>query len=112
MDIEQLTNSVIKVSRSVDELELSIVQAYDSFLLKYGAGHKYVDRLESYFSAIDKQREYIEEIQDYLKLGDHIMVYEISTKIVAISDMIKNDAKSFLFSINSDDKEQIAETIH
>lgn len=108
----ELDKMAVKLSNSVNELELSIIHAYDSFLQKYGPGHKYVDRLESYFSAIDKQREYIEELQKHLKNEDLAMIYEVSSKIVAISDMVKNDAKAFLYSINSDDKEDIAETVH
>jgi hypothetical protein len=41
------------------------------------------------------------------------MIYDISNKIVAISELIKNDAKSFLFSMNAEGaKELITDTIH
>jgi hypothetical protein len=113
MDTKLFMDMIIKLSRSVNELEYSVMQAYDSFILKYGAGHKYIERLESYFPAIDKQREYIDQLEDCVKRNDFQMIYDISNKIVAISELIKNDAKSFLFSMNAEGaKELITDTIH
>lgn len=109
---------VNKLSRSVNDLEYSVMQAYDSFLNKYGAGSLYVSRLESYFSAIDKQRVFIDELERCVLDKNYTMTYHIANKIVAISEMIKNDARSLLFSINSDGTEHkspddsVNETIH
>lgn len=113
MDTTNFMEMIVKLSRSVNELEYSVMQAYESFLTKYGAGHQYIDRLESYFPAIDKQREYIDQLEECVKNSDYKMIYDISNKIIAISEMIKNDAKSFLFSMSSEGaKEVINEPIH
>ena len=113
METTHFMDLIAKLSRSVTELEYSVMQAYDSFLVKYGPGHEYIDRLESYFPAIDKQREYIDQLEDCVKNSDFQMIYDISNKIIALSEMIKNDAKSFLYSMSSEGvKETINEPIH
>ena len=104
---------ITKLSQSVNELEYSVMQAYDSFLTKYGAGSEFVARLESYFNAIDKQREFIDELELCVRNKNYALMYEISNKIVAISDLIKNDARSLLFSMSSETTDNTAnETIH
>jgi hypothetical protein len=89
------------LSRTVNELEFSVMQAYEQFLAKYGVGHEYSSRLESYFPAIDKQREYIDELDSYIKTGELHKFYDVATKIRALSDMIKTDAKDFLLSMGT-----------
>ena len=104
---------IVKLSRSVDELEYSVMQAYDSFLAKYGTGSEYVTRLESYFDVIDKQREFINELEVCVNNKNYAAIYDISNKIIAISDLIKTDAKSLLFSMSSENVDEMnTETIH
>lgn len=114
METQILNDMIVKLNQSVNELEYSVMQAYDSFLNKYGAGNPYVTRLECYFAAIDKQREFIDQLELCVNNKDYSTIHTISNKIVAISELIKNDARSLLFSIgagahNEDVKE---ETIH
>lgn len=101
MDVEFLKDIIKTLSISVTELELSVIHAYDQFLVKYGVGHVHVNRLESYFPAIDKQREYIEDLDKCLLSGDAARFYEVSMKVRALSELIKNDAKSLLTYMNT-----------
>lgn len=113
MENYMMIEMIVKLSKSVDELEYSVMQAYDSFLAKYGAGSQYVNRLESYFDAIDKQREFINELESCVNAKNYAGIYDISNKIVAISELIKTDAKSLLFSMSSENiDESVNETIH
>lgn len=113
MDENAFSDMIEKLSRAVSELEYSVLQAYDSFLTKYGAGHKYINRIESYFPAIDKQKDCIEQLRVCLKQNDFRSVYDISNKICAISELIKSDAKSLLFSMGSSGvQECVNELVH
>lgn len=115
MNPEDFQTIISLLSRTVTELEYSVVQAYDQFLLKYGAGHEYSARLESYFPAIDKQREYIDELDKHFADGNFIEFHRVAAKIRALSNMVKDDAKSFLSSISSGEPtfaEWSDETIH
>jgi hypothetical protein len=108
-----MLDMVVKLSNSVNELEYSVMQAYDSFLSKYGAGHKHITRLESYFPAIDKQREYIDQLEELVKQKNFAAVYDVSNKVIALSEMIKNDARSFLFSLSSENFDETnSEVVH
>ena len=98
--MDQSFDAIIReLSRTVNELEYSVMQAYEQFLAKYGVGHEYSSRLESYFPAIDKQREYIDELDFHIKKGELEKFYDVATKIRALSEMIKTDAKDFLLSM-------------
>lgn len=115
MNRDEFDNIISLLSRTVTELEYSVVQAYDQFLFKYGAGHPYSARLESYFPAIDKQREYIDELEKYFADGNFIEFHSVTAKIRALSNMVKEDAKSFLGYISSGEStftEWSNETVH
>lgn len=101
MDTQPLKELLQTLATGVNELEISVMYAYDQFLIKYGAGHSHVTRLESYFPAIDKQREYIDELESCLLSNDLTKFYEVSIKVKALSELIKNDAKSLLTYMNT-----------
>jgi hypothetical protein len=96
MDIQAIKLVIDTLSTTVNELELSVMHAYEQFLSKYGVGHEHVNRLESYFPAIDKQREYIVELDECIATKDFERFHEVATKVRALSELIKNDAKSLL----------------
>jgi hypothetical protein len=96
MDIQATQLVIETLSTTVNELELSVMHAYEQFLTKYGVGHEHVTRLESYFPAIDKQREYITELSRCLAIKDFERFHDVATKVRALSELIKNDAKSLL----------------
>lgn len=97
-EIEEVLRTLAK---TVCELEYSVMQAYEQFLAKYGVGHEYSNRLESYFPAIDKQHLFITEMDDLAKKGDFEAVLNKAAKIRALSEMIKEDARSFLTTMNT-----------
>lgn len=101
MNVDSIKIVIQTLSSVVDDLELSVMQAYDQFLLKYGAGHVHVTRLESYFPAIDKQRLYIEELNECLVSMDLIRFNEIACKVRALAELVKNDAKSLLLYMST-----------
>lgn len=96
MNIEAIKLVIQNLSTTVNELELSVMHAYEQFLAKYGVGHEHVSRLESYFPAIDKQREYINELDECIVSQDFEKFHDVATKVRALSELIKNDAKSLL----------------
>lgn len=96
MNIESIKIVIETLSNTVNELELSVMHAYEQFVTKYGPGHVHVSRLESYFPAIDKQREYIDELNMCLVEKDFVKFHDISSKVRALSELIKNDAKCLL----------------
>jgi hypothetical protein len=94
-DIQQLKNVRNVLVTALDDLELSIVEAYESLKIKYGEEHFCIKRLHSYFPAIDLQRQYIQELDKLIVKCDYNN-YSIVSAICAISEFIKNDAKSLL----------------
>lgn len=96
MDNETIRSVIQTLSVTVNELELSVIHAYEQFVSKYGVGHEHVSRLESYFPAIDKQREYIEELNDCLVSKDYVRFHDVACKVRALSELVKNDAKCLL----------------
>lgn len=99
--MESVEEVMRTLAKTVCELEYTVMQAYEQFLVKYGAGHEYSNRLESYFPAIDKQHLFITEMEEKVKIGDLSFVLDRAVKIRALSEMIKEDAKSFLASMNT-----------
>ena len=96
-----------KLVSSLEELKTSVMSAYDQFLIKYGAGHPYICRLECYFPIISKQEELILVLDDMIKNEDINGVSHISAKIRGLAEMVKEDARSLLYSINSGDATSI-----
>jgi hypothetical protein len=96
MDIEAIKLVIQNLSTTVNDLELSVIHAYDQFVVKYGVGHEHVSRLESYFPAIDKQREYITKLNECIEAKDFEKFHDVATKVRALSELVKNDAKCLL----------------
>lgn len=109
MDIEAIRLVIQNLSTTVNELEFSVMQAYDQFVLKYGVGHEHVNRLESYFPAIDKQREYIIELNECIVAQDFEKFHDVATKVRALSELIKNDAKSLLMYMSTGQHSELQE---
>lgn len=99
---DQAIEDVIRaLAKTVCELEYTVMQAYEQFLAKYGVGHEYSNRLESYFPAIDKQHLFMAEMEEHAKKNELVAVLDKAAKIRALSEMIKEDARSFLTSMNT-----------
>jgi len=88
---------------SIEELKLSVMSAYEQFLVKYGSGHAYISRLESYFPIIEKQKQLLASFDETLKSNDTQGMLTITAKLTGLSDMVKEDARSLLYSINNGD---------
>lgn len=101
MDIDQLVVAREKIASSLMELEHSVLTAYDQFSRKYGVVHEHTLRIETYFSAIEKQRELLIELDCHIKMRNFDKLYEVTAKINAMSELIKDDARSLLHSINT-----------
>lgn len=93
--LEELKIVRNKLFHSLEQLEESIDAAHESFKERYGSDHFSIVRLESYYPALDKQREYILAL-DILIMNKNFDNYHIVTAICATSDFIKEDAKSLL----------------
>lgn len=102
-DLQQLKDVRNKLVVALDRLELSIVEAYESLRIKYGDEHFCIKRINSYFPAIDLQREYISQLDALIHRQDYNN-YSIISAICAISDFIREDAKSLLNVLQTDEE--------
>ena len=101
MDINQLIIAREKIAASLINLENAVLSAHEQFSTKYGAIHEHTVRIETYFSAIEKQRELLLTLDSYIRVKNFDKLYEVSAKINAMSELIKEDARSLLYSINN-----------
>lgn len=85
-----------KLFVAMKELRVSIEAAHERLLETYGKEHEFVVRLESYYSALDKQEEYAHELDDCIKNKNFENLQTLVMRINAISEMIKFDARSLL----------------
>ena len=67
----------------------------------YGEDHHAIQRLQSYYPALDKQLEYAQQLHPLLMEKKHDEYMALIAKIQGISDMIKIDAKSLLNSLTT-----------
>ena len=101
MDINQLLIAREKIASSLVDLENSVLSAHEQFSRKYGAIHEHTLRIETYFSAIEKQRELLLALDSHIRLKNFDKLYEVTAKINAMSELIKEDARSLLHAINT-----------
>lgn len=80
---------------SMEQLEQSILVAHENFKITHGADHFCIPRLESYYPALEKQKQYIKKLDELIQAGcfDN---YAVVSAICATSEFIKSDAKSML----------------
>lgn len=93
--LDELKTLRNQLAVSLEQLEESIASAYENFKLTHGEDHFCIVRLESYYPAIKKQKEYIKEL-DKLIESQCFDNYAVVSAICATSDFIKSDAKSLL----------------
>jgi hypothetical protein len=86
---------------AMKQLRTSIDDALLNMTKMYGEEHYAIQRLKSYYPALDKQLDYAHQLHSLLleKQYDEYML--LISKIQAISDMIKIDAKSLLNSLTT-----------
>lgn len=101
MNIEEFNKIKILLIDKMKDLRESIDEATKSFTVLYGENHSIVERLKSYYPALDKQEKYAEELDSIISAGDFERLSYVSLKIKAISEMIKDDARSLLSSIQN-----------
>lgn len=101
MNIEYFQRTKIVLIECMKELRLSIDDATEKFIQLYGENHEIVERLKSYYPALDQQEKCAEELDSLINAGDFEELNHVSLKIKAISEMIKNDAKELLASIQN-----------
>ena len=91
---EELFSTIRQLRTSIDDAMLNMIEMY-------GQEHYTIRRLESYYPALDKQLEYASQLSNLFheKKYDEYML--LISKIQAISDMIKIDAKSLLNSLHT-----------
>jgi len=99
------TKSVLEIKRelqiSMNQLKQSIDAACDKMSEMYSEDHYIVKRIRSYYSALEKQQEYVNMLDILIERKDFEGIDLLSLKIKAIADMIKSDARSLLSSINT-----------
>lgn len=90
-----------KLFSSIKQLKTSIDDAMSTMTKMYGEEHYAIQRLKSYYPALDKQLQYANELDESLREGKHEDTAQAITRIQAISDMIRTDAKSLLNSLHT-----------
>jgi hypothetical protein len=110
IDVKELHKMRNVLITSVQELRHSITAAAYNMVEIYGNDHYSVQRLNSYFPALDKQDKYINELENLINLRKYETIINTITKIQAIGDMLKDDAKSLLSSLQTG-KEDIPDDI-
>lgn len=87
--------------QTIRQLRASIDDAMHNMSKMYGEEHYTIQRLKSYYPALDKQLEYAHQLQPLLMEKQYDEYLSLINKIQAISDMIKIDAKSLLNSLTT-----------
>lgn len=111
MDTEQFFKLKSLLIEKMKELRISIDDATQKFTLLYGEDHFVVARLKSYYPALEKQEQYTQELDILLAAGDFQSLAEVSQKIKAISELIKEDAKSLLALMQNSEESLPDDTI-
>jgi hypothetical protein len=86
---------------SIKQLKSSIDDAMINMTKMYGEEHYAIQRLKSYYPALDKQLQYANELDESMRNGKHEETAQAILRIHAISDMIRTDAKSLLNSLHT-----------
>lgn len=86
---------------SIKQLKSSIDDAMINMTKMYGEDHYAIQRLKSYYPALDKQLQYATELDESMRSGNHVETAQAMARIHAISDMIRTDAKSLLNSLHT-----------
>jgi hypothetical protein len=85
----------------IKQLKSSIDDAMINMSKMYGEEHYAIQRLKSYYPALDKQLEYANDLDESMRTGNHEGTAQAIARIQAISDMIRTDAKSLLNSLHT-----------
>ncbi len=85
----------------IKQLKSSIDDAMINMSKMYGEEHYAIQRLKSYYPALDKQLEYANDLDESMRTGNHEETAQAIARIQAISDMIRTDAKSLLNSLHT-----------
>jgi len=106
-------DDINKIKTSLDitvkELKVSIDAAILNMTEIYGEDHYSIQRLQSYYPALKKQVDYVNQLDKLIERNDYDNIMVFVSKIRAISEMIKKDAKSLLLSLQTG-KDIIPET--
>lgn len=98
-------DDINKIKQSLDitikELKISIDAAILNMTEIYGEDHYSIERLKSYYPALKKQVDYVTKLDELIECGDYDKIMVFVSKIRAISEMIKEDAKSLLLSLQT-----------
>ena len=90
--INMETKTVLEIKRelqmSMNELRRSITTACDKMSEMYSEDHYIVKRIRSYYSALEKQQEYVNMLDILIERKDFEGIDLLSLKIKAIADMI------------------------
>lgn len=86
---------------TIKQLRISIDDAMHTMTKMYGEEHYAIKRLKSYYPALEKQLEYAQQLHPLLLQKQYDEYMSLISKIQAISDMIKIDAKSLLNSLTT-----------
>jgi ABC-type iron transport system FetAB ATPase subunit len=98
-------DDIVKIKKTLDvtvkELKISIDAAILNMTEIYGEDHYSIQRLQSYYPALKKQVEYVKQLDKLIECSDYDNIMIFVSKIRAISEMIKEDAKSLLLSLQT-----------
>jgi len=93
---------IARLSKSIDELEHSIIQATEALSLKFGENHSTTIRLNEYNKAIQNQRKQIEKLTEAIQNNNFEEISRGVSIINGLSHMIKEDAKGLVESMFSE----------
>lgn len=91
---KELYSSIYNLKDSIDAATVKMTEMY-------GEDHYAIKRLMTYHEALDKQFDYATTIDALIVEKKFSEVAHVITKIVALADMIKFDAKSLLSSLQT-----------
>lgn len=105
MQAKNLLEIKSELIQSMQQLRLSIDEASARMSQTYHEDHHIVQRLKSYYPALNKQEEYVNLLDSLIMEKNYEGIELLSAKIKAIADMIKSDAKSLLWSLQTGEEE-------
>lgn len=85
----------------VSALKTSTDYAIENLTKSYGENHPIIERLRSYYMGIDNCLSDINSLDSYLENNDYNAIESAANRIRGISEMIKDDAKDLLLSIQT-----------
>jgi len=91
----------IDLLEKISSLKTTTDYAIENLSITYGKNHPMILRLRSYYMGIDNCLTDINSLDAFFEQKNYDAIELVTVRIKAISEMIKNDAKDLLLSIQT-----------